>query len=67
MYRKSNIETYITTCKIDSQQEFAQETQTGALYQPRGVGWGGKWERGSKGWGYMYTYDGFMSENNKIL
>ena len=20
----------------------AQETQTGALYQPRGVGWGGK-------------------------
>ena len=27
----------------------AQETQTGALYQPRGVGWGGKW-------GYMYSY-----------
>ena len=23
MYRKSNIETYITICKIDSQQEFA--------------------------------------------
>ena len=22
----------------------AQETQTGALYQPRGVGWGGRWE-----------------------
>ena len=20
-----------------------QETQTGALYQPRGVGWGGRW------------------------
>ena len=34
----------------------SQETQTGALYQPRGVGWGGRWERGSKGWGYMYTY-----------
>ena len=34
----------------------AQETQTGALYQPRGVGWGGRWERGSKGRGYMYTY-----------
>ena len=45
----------------------AQETQTGALYQPREVGWGGRWEGGSKGWGYMYTYDGFMSENNKIL
>ena len=27
----------------------AQETQTGALCQPRGVGWGGRWERGSKG------------------
>ena len=23
MYRKSNMETYITICKIDSQQEFA--------------------------------------------
>ena len=34
----------------------AQETQTGALYQPRGVGWGGRWEGGSKGRGYMYTY-----------
>ena len=22
----------------------AQETQTGALNQPRGVGWGGRWE-----------------------
>ena len=22
----------------------AQEIQTGALYQPRGVGWGGRWE-----------------------
>ena len=27
----------------------AQETQTGALYQPRGVGWGGRWEGRSKG------------------
>ena len=27
----------------------AQETQTGALYQARGVGWEGKWEGGSKG------------------
>ena len=34
----------------------AQETQTGALYQPRGVGWEGRWEGGSKGRGYMYTY-----------
>ena len=34
----------------------AQETQTGALYQPRGVGWGGRWEGAVKGRGYMYTY-----------
>ena len=33
-----------------------QETQTGALYQPRGIGWGGRWEEISKGRGYMYTY-----------
>ena len=32
-----------------------QETQTGALYQPRGLGWGGRWEGESKGMGYMYT------------
>ena len=38
----------------------AQETQTGALYQPRGVGWGGRWEGGSKGRRYMYTYGWFM-------
>ena len=33
----------------------AQETQPGALYQPRGVGWGGRQEGSSKGRGYMYT------------
>ena len=48
----------------------AQETQTGALYPPRGVGWGGRWEGGSKEgdicipmadscWG--------LTDNNKIL
>ena len=33
------MEAYITMCKMDSQREFAmsQETQTGALYQPRWV------------------------------
>ena len=66
MYGKSNMETYITICKIDSQWAFAvwlrklkqgaQETQTGALYQPRGVRWGGRWEGVSNGRGYMYTY-----------
>ena len=43
MYGKSNMKTYITICKIDSQWE----TLTRALYQPRGVGREGrfKWER----------------------
>ena len=27
----------------------SQETQTGALYQPRGMGWGGRWEEVQKG------------------
>ena len=59
MYRKSNMETYITICKIDIQQGIcfmAHKIQIGALYQPRGVGWGVGWEGGSKGKGYMYTY-----------
>jgi len=34
----------------------AQETQTGALYQPRGMAGGGSWEGVSKGRGYMYSY-----------
>ena len=38
----------------------AQETQTGALYQPRGVGSGGRWEAGSNGSVYMNTYGCFM-------
>ena len=38
----------------------AQETQIGVLHQPRGVGWGGRWEGGSKGRGYMYINCQFM-------
>ena len=33
--------------------EMTQETQTGALYQPREVGWGGRWEGVSKGKEYI--------------
>ena len=33
-----------------------QETQTGVLHQPRGVGWGGRWEGVSKGMTYMDTH-----------
>jgi len=32
----------------------SQETQTGALYQSRGVEWLGRWEGGSKRRGYVY-------------
>ena len=38
----------------------AQETQTGALYQPRAVGWVMRWVGGSKGRGYMNTYGWLM-------
>ena len=38
----------------------AQGNQEGALYQPRGMGWGGRWEQGSRGRGYMYTHGWFM-------
>ena len=38
----------------------AQETQTRVLYQPRGVGWGGRWEGDSKRRGYMHTYRLFI-------
>ena len=48
----------------------SQETQTGALYHHRGVGWGGRWEGGSKGGHICITmtdsYSG-LTENNKIL
>ena len=43
----------------------AQETQTGALYQPWGVGWGGRQEGDSKGRGYMYTYGWLMLRFNR--
>ena len=38
----------------------AQETQIGALYQPGGMGWGGRWEWDSKGRRYKYTCGWFM-------
>ena len=51
MYGKSNMETYITICKIDNQQEFAvwlRKLKQG-LCPPRVVRWGGRLEGGSKG------------------
>jgi len=52
MFGESNMETYITICKTDSQWEFAvclRKLKTGTHYQSRGVGWGGRWKGGSKG------------------
>ena len=51
MYGKSNRDTYITIYKIDSQWIccMAQETQTGAVNQPRGVGWEGDGREVQKG------------------
>ena len=34
----------------------AQETQTRALYQPRGVGWGGRWEGGFRQGIHVYLW-----------
>ena len=56
IYGESSTETYITICKIDNQREFAvllRELKPGLC---RGVGWGGRWEGGSRGRGHMYTY-----------
>ena len=53
------METHITICKIDNQWEFAvwlRKLKIGALYQSRRVGWGGRWEGGSKGRGHYYIY-----------
>ena len=58
MYGKSNMETYITICKIDSQREFPVWLRKlkGLCINPEG--WDG--EGGSKVRGYMYTYVWFM-------
>ena len=58
MYGKSNMETYITICKIDSQREFAvwlRKLKQGLCINLE-VWMGWRWERGSKRRGYMYTY-----------
>ena len=57
-YGKSNMETYIIICKIDSQQEFSvwfRKLKEGLVSTQRG-GKRGRWEGGSNGRGYMYTY-----------
>ena len=56
MHGKSNRETYITMCKIDSQRKFAvwlKKLKQGLCVILKGRKMGG----GSGGRGYMYTYD----------
>ena len=57
---ESSRETYMLPyVKLDSQWKFAvwcRELKSGALWQPRGVGWGGRCESGSRGRGYIYIY-----------
>ena len=58
MYGESNLETYITICKIDSNGNllYGSGNSNRALYQSRGLGWGGRGEEGSKGRGCTYAY-----------
>ena len=58
MYGKSNMETKITVFKMIANGNLLSGSGNSyrALYQPRGVGWGGRWEGVSKRRGYMYTY-----------
>ena len=58
MYGKSNMETYITICKIESQREFAvwlRELKQGLCDNLEG-GVGRGWQGGSRGRGHMYIY-----------
>ena len=59
MYGESNMETYITICKIDSQWEFAvwlRKLKQGLCISLEGWGGKGEGEGGSRGRGYMYPY-----------
>ena len=69
LYEKSNMETYITVCKIESQQKFAEWLRK---FKPRGVGWGGRWDgrevqKGGDVCIPMADSCWGLTENNKIL
>ena len=56
MYGENNMEIYTTICKIDSQWEFTvwlRKLKEGLCINLEGC----NGEGGSKGRGYMYTYD----------
>ena len=45
--------------------QWSPYSRKNVLGQPRGVGWGGRWEGGSRGRGHIYTYGWFMLMNQK--
>ena len=58
MYGKSNMEAYITICKIDSQREFAtwlRKLKQGLCSNLEGWDGEGDGREFQKGGGYMYT------------
>ena len=58
MERESNMETYITVCKIESQWEFTvwlRKLKQGLCINLERGGWGER-EGGSKERSFMYTY-----------
>ena len=61
---ESSVETYtLPYVTLDSQWKFAiwhKELKSYTLWQPRGVGWSGRWEEGSRREGHMYTYGWFV-------
>ena len=63
MYGQSNMETYITICKIDIQQEFAvclRKLKQGLCINLEGWDGVGDGREVQKGREYMYTYGCFM-------
>ena len=59
MYGKSNMETYITICKKDSQREFAvwlRKLKHGLCINLEGQDGQGYGREVQTGGGYMYTY-----------
>ena len=63
MYGKSNMETYITICIIDSQQEFAvwlRKLKQGLYINLDGWNGEGDGREVQKGGGHMYTYGWLM-------
>ena len=74
MYGESNMETYFTICKTDSQWEFAvclRELKQGLCISLEGWDGEGDGGGGSKGRGYIYISMAdscwSLTENNKIL